>query len=136
MGTAARPDRGPGAGKINGQPKVLVVDDQLEIRELIQSLLELHGYQTYSAVDGVEAVELARTLRPHLITLDLAMPRRDGHAVLADLAADPALARIPVVVVSAYAVDLARTPQVVEVLHKPFDAFELVSAVEVALARV
>lgn len=118
------------------KPWVLVVDDQAEIRELIQNTLDLYGYRSVGAEDGLEALRLARSMQPAAITLDLAMPRLDGHGVLAELAADGELCHVPVIIVSAYTVDLVRTAQVVEVLPKPFDVLDLVESISLALTRV
>jgi CheY-like chemotaxis protein len=105
--------------------EILVVDDEPDIRELIQITLTSFGYESKGAADADEALELIQRKRPALITLDLAMPRRDGHWLLRELAASPATSSIPVIVISAYAGRLERTPQVVAVLWKPFDVEDL-----------
>lgn len=130
--------RVPGRDKGNSQahrPKVLVVDDQAEIRELIRNTLDLFGIPSAGAADGLEALQICRTDPPDLITLDLAMPQLNGQGLLTELAADPVLSRIPVIVVSAYTLDLVRTAQVVRVLPKPFDVQELIEAINFAYPR-
>jgi CheY-like chemotaxis protein len=112
---------------------VLVVDDDPDIRELIQLTLTSFGYDTQTACDGDEALALIRRGDVSLITLDLSMPRRDGHWLLRELAKDQAMRDIPIIVVSAYAGRLERTPQIIAVLWKPYDVDELGHAVKGAL---
>ena len=109
---------------------ILIVDDQEEIRDLLSDLLHLSGYVTQTAANGLEAIEQISKDRPDLITLDLAMPVLDGHGVLQRLAGDPRTSTIPVVVVSAYSLDLQPTPQIVRVVPKPFEVFELIELIK------
>lgn len=74
--------------------RVLVVDDNTDAAEMIASLIELHGHQASVAHDGVAALAAARTLRPHLIFLDIGLPRRDGYHVAQDIRADASLAGV------------------------------------------
>jgi CheY-like chemotaxis protein len=112
---------------------ILVVDDDTGMREMLGELLRLAGYETVLAADGIEALALARRVRPGALTLDLAMPRLDGNDVLRELGRSSATARIPVVVVSADADGLVRTAQVVEVLEKPFHVGRFLAAIEEAV---
>jgi two-component system, chemotaxis family, sensor kinase CheA len=81
--------------------EVLVVDDQLTVRELQRSILEAAGLRVYAAGDGQEALEvLAREDGIELVVTDLQMPRLDGFGLLAHLRADPERAHLPVVVVT------------------------------------
>ena len=79
---------------------VLAIDDDADARELIRRFLVREGFQVELAGDGAEGLDLARRLRPDLITLDVMMPGMDGWAVLASLKADPELALIPVVMMT------------------------------------
>src|SRR4051812_17571750 len=83
---------------------VLVVEDEADLRALIVGLLEGDGYAAVGASNGEEALDVLRTTprRPCLILLDLMMPRMDGWAFRAAQRRDPALASIPVVVVTGY----------------------------------
>ena len=81
---------------------VLVVEDDEAVSSLLVALLEDRGYAAVPAMDGRSAIELARKLAPHLITLDLALPGTDGHEVLENLKANPQTRDIPVVVISAF----------------------------------
>ena len=81
-------------------PTVLVVDDQPTIRVLVRAALKDTGYRLLEAGDGVSAVQLARSERPDLILLDIALPRMDGLEVCRRLKEDPATAAIPVLLLS------------------------------------
>jgi PAS domain S-box-containing protein len=76
---------------------VLVIDDNAEARDLIGRFLEAEGFTVIEAADGPTGIQLARTHRPHAITLDVLMPGMDGWAVLNELKADPDLTTIPVI---------------------------------------
>jgi CheY-like chemotaxis protein len=82
---------------------VLVVDDDRDIRESLADLLGDEGYRVVTASDGQEALEILRQLdgQPCVILLDLMMPIMSGAELHAEMAADPKLATIPVVVISA-----------------------------------
>jgi CheY-like chemotaxis protein len=113
--------------------RALVVDDSAVIRELIAVNLELEGFDVSTAEDGQGAVDLARDLRPDVITLDVMMPRLSGLETLELLRGDERTAGIPVVMVTgrAQARDLRRAREVgVEAyLTKPFEPAELVQLV-------
>jgi putative nucleotidyltransferase with HDIG domain len=83
--------------------KILVVDDMAIFREPIATALRLSGYETLSAASGPEALELARSQRPDLILLDIAMPGMDGVTCLKTLRGEPALRHIPVIMLTAVA---------------------------------
>jgi CheY-like chemotaxis protein/signal transduction histidine kinase len=79
---------------------VLVVDDDPLVQHLLRGQLEQEGFRVLVAVDGVEGLTMARESRPHVIILDIHLPRLDGWQVLAELKSDPALVNIPVVILS------------------------------------
>jgi len=81
--------------------RVLVVDDELDMRTFIITLLETSGYKPLSAVDGKEGLEIARKKRPALIILDVMMPRESGINMYRELKNDPELMNVPVIMVSA-----------------------------------
>ena len=83
--------------------KVLIADDKATSRELIRTVLETLGYEITEAADGVEAVRVAREVRPDLIVLDLHMPGLDGFGVLAELRRDPNFAKTPIMALTASA---------------------------------
>ncbi|HUG19078.1 MAG TPA: response regulator, partial [Planctomycetaceae bacterium] len=88
--TPARIDRGKSR-------KILVVDDDANVREMMSRYLSDHGFEVITAGDGVSALRLVRRENPDLITLDVVMPELDGWTVLAALKADEQTASIPVV---------------------------------------
>ncbi len=79
---------------------ILVVDDSMTTRSLEKSLLEAHGYRVQVAVDGLEALAALRVQPVDLVITDIMMPRMDGFQLLEQIRRDPALAKIPVIVVS------------------------------------
>jgi signal transduction histidine kinase/CheY-like chemotaxis protein/ligand-binding sensor domain-containing protein len=81
-------------------PQVLVIDDEASARELIERSLTKAGYAVQTATGGAAGVELARQLKPAVITLDVMMPGLDGWAVLSALKGDPITADIPVIMVT------------------------------------
>lgn len=83
--------------------KVLVVDDELDMRIFITTLLETSGFKPLSAEDGVQGLETARRDKPSLIILDIMMPRESGITMYRALKNDPALQDIPVIMLSALA---------------------------------
>jgi CheY-like chemotaxis protein len=89
-----------GAPEPGSRGTVLVIDDDPDARELIRRLLTREGYRVETASDGDDGLRLAKDLRPTAITLDVLMPTMDGWAVLTALKSDPALAGIPVVMVT------------------------------------
>jgi two-component system, chemotaxis family, chemotaxis protein CheY len=111
---------------------VMVVDDDVDIRETIEDLLELRGYQVIGAGDGQSALDaLKRGARPQVILLDLMMPGLSGEQFRNQQLADAALAAIPVVVLSgARAVDEAARRMHVESLPKPIELTQLMETVE------
>ncbi|WP_437816011.1 response regulator [Sorangium sp. So ce1078] len=82
--------------------RILVVEDDLDIRSILSQLLVFEGYDVEEASDGAEALAmLRRDPPPALILLDLMMPIMDGWQLRAELQRDPALSSVPVVIVSA-----------------------------------
>ena len=81
-------------------PLILVVDDDATVLEMLTRSLVREGYTVRTAQTGRDALVLARELRPALITLDVMMPSIDGWSVLTALKTDPAIQRIPVVMIS------------------------------------
>lgn len=89
--------------RLDARARVLVVEDEHELRELIARWLETRSYQVFEAADGRDAVELLDAgLDPDVILLDLTMPRMDGREFLDWLRHDPRHAHRKVIVASAY----------------------------------
>ena len=81
--------------------KVLIADDEADLREFIQAALEDDGYAFLSAANGEDALALARAEHPDLAILDVQMPRKTGFAVFAELRRDEATKAIPVIMLTA-----------------------------------
>ena len=80
--------------------KILIVEDDKFLRELISQKLLKEGYDIVEAVDGEKGIESANKEKPYLVLLDLILPGIDGFEVLAKLKADPKLSNIPVIILS------------------------------------
>lgn len=110
---------------------VLVVEDDIEIRELLAEMLADAGYRVSVASNGAEALARLAEERPSLVILDLMMPVMDGWTLRARMLSDPSLADIPVIVVSG-AADLPRATAslaAARVLAKPVRWPTLLAAV-------
>ncbi|OGZ96078.1 MAG: hypothetical protein A2847_02495 [Candidatus Sungbacteria bacterium RIFCSPHIGHO2_01_FULL_50_25] len=80
--------------------KILVVEDEINLRRSIEEILSKEGYAVVSASDGEEALSVVERERPDLILLDLVLPKKDGFSVLKALRENEATVKIPVVVLS------------------------------------
>jgi DNA-binding response OmpR family regulator len=113
--------------------RVLVVDDDEVIRQLIAVNLQLEGFEVSTAVDGQDCLDKVHTVRPHVITLDIMMPRLDGWVTAVKLREDPATQGIKVVMITARAQDhdIRRGHEigVDAYVTKPFDPNELIRRV-------
>jgi DNA-binding response OmpR family regulator len=118
--------------------RVLIIEDEPHIVLSLEYLLEQAGYEVASAADGVQGLEMVRRWRPDVVLLDIMMPERNGYEVCQAIKADPELAPLPVVILSAKG-------QEVEILKglglgasayvaKPFGNAEVLEAIRAALA--
>ncbi len=106
------------------QKLILIVEDDPELRECMQSLLELNGYAVETACDGVEALgSLRRGLHPCVILLDLMMPGMDGFQFVNEKRQLPRLSQIPVIIYSGHYDAKANAARLgaSAYLQKPFD---------------
>jgi DNA-binding response OmpR family regulator len=119
--------------------KILIIEDQPDVRENIQAILDLEDYETLTAADGLIGVELAQQFLPDLILCDVMMPRLDGFGVLKELRQLPATGSIPFIFLTAKAdrTDLRHGMEsgADDYLTKPFTLEELLNAIAVRLAR-
>jgi PAS domain S-box-containing protein len=124
--SSAKPEQPEARAMAPGVRPILVVDDDADSRELLQRTLESEGFSVVTAATGEEGLELARELKPSLMTLDVLMPTMDGWSVLQEVKADPELEDIPVMMISiAGDKDLGYTLGAVECLTKPVDRDKL-----------
>jgi len=92
-------------------PRILVIEDTEDNRQIIRDLLTSAGYEMIEALDGAEGVAMAAAHKPDLILMDMQLPVLDGYEATRRIKADPALAHIPVIAVTSYALsgDEAKT---------------------------
>ena len=109
--------------------RVLIVDDQDDICQMLSQVLQPDGYETETAISGKGALAAVRAHLPDLILLDVSMPDMDGYEVASMLKADPRTATIPIIMVSALAGRGARVigldSGAEDYLTKPVDTAEL-----------
>jgi DNA-binding NarL/FixJ family response regulator len=119
--------------------KILVIEDEPEMRRNITTLLRYHDFEPIAAENGRAGIEAARRERPDLILCDVMMPELDGHGVLQTLQADAGLARIPFIFLTAKGEkeDLRSGMNLGadDYLTKPVANADLVRAIEVRLRR-
>ncbi|MGH3030629.1 MAG: response regulator [Gaiellaceae bacterium] len=122
-----------------GKAKILIVDDDQDIRRLLAHRLKAESYETVFASDAISAVNMARREGPDLILLDLGLPAGDGYVVMERLKAMPSLENIPVIVVTARDLGAEReriaSSGADAVFHKPFEHERLLAAVRAALGE-
>jgi CheY-like chemotaxis protein len=123
---------------MTGPRRILIVDDEDDIREVAQVSLELiGGFEVMTASNGRDALARARAEQPDAILLDVMMPEMDGPATLAELRANPATRDIPVVFLTANTQAAQRQALgqlgAAGMLSKPFDPMKLAGDVAAAL---
>ncbi len=99
--------------------KILIAEDNAVNRELLRELLEMRGYVVEEACDGEEALRMIEQSPPDLLLLDIGMPVLDGFAVVRQIRENPRLAPLPVVAVTAYAMQGDRE----KILNAKFDGY-------------
>ena len=85
------------------KPNILVIEDNEQNLYLVKFMLEKNGYEVVQARDGREGIELATSVKPALILLDIQLPVMDGYEVARELRGNPELAGVPIVAVTSYA---------------------------------
>ena len=130
-------DSGPSAGR---GKKVLVVDDEPEIRKMLQRLLANRGYQVFEAEKGKTALKMVKEHAPDLIVLDAMLPEVHGFDIARRIKGSKRYGHIPIIMVSAvsrgwrYAEDLKQSCGVDHFIEKPFKIGDVLTAVESCLA--
>jgi CheY-like chemotaxis protein len=99
--------------------RVLIAEDNPVNRELLRELLENRGYAVAEACDGLEALKMVEAAPPDLLLLDIGMPLLDGYGVVLKLRADPRFSLLPVLAITAYAMQGDRE----KILHAGFDGY-------------
>lgn len=119
------------------QKLIVVVEDNRDINDLLSLILEEEGYRVISVTDGRQALQAAREHAPDLITLDLALPGKDGWALARELQEDATTENIPILVISAYTRDLDAPlrRRVARVISKPFYITQVINEVDAILRR-
>ena len=121
------------------KPRILVVDDEPEIIELVEFNLKQAGYAVTTAADGAEALKKIRTQKPDLIILDVMLPEMDGFEICKALRLDAATAKVPIIMLTAKAAEIDRVLGLElgadDYLTKPFSPRELMLRVKKILAR-
>ncbi|MGE5592033.1 MAG: response regulator [Bacillota bacterium] len=116
--------------------RILVVDDEPTIREVVADVLQMDGYEVITAADGPQAVETARRTLPHLIILDLMLPGMDGFDVVRRIRAESS---VPIIILSVRESDVDKIRgfqlQVDDYVTKPFSPLELLMRVKAVLRR-
>lgn len=119
--------------------KILIVDDEPDIREFISYNLMRKGYSVFTAPDGKTGFEMAVEFRPHLIILDVLMPLMNGYETCMRLRKNPIFANTKIIFLSAlsesYAKDLGLELEADEFISKPIRIEQLVKRVEMWVKR-
>lgn len=114
-------------------PKILVVDDEPDVVELVERTLRTEGFEVLSAYDGIAALDMASTDKPDLILLDLMMPMMSGYEVCEQLKSNPSTQHIPVICLSsAHTMDARNTSMragAATLVTKPFLPAELTAQI-------
>ena len=120
--------------------KILCIEDEPQMIDLIKLILENKGYQVLGAEGGQQGLEMMRTENPDLLLLDVMMPEMDGGDVLNRMKREIKLRNIPVIIVTARADSIDKVlwmsiAQVDDYVTKPFGPRDLVESVETVLAK-
>ncbi len=119
--------------------RILIVEDEEHIQELIRFNLQNNGYEPLTASDGLKGLELARETVPDLILLDLMLPKMDGLDVCRAIKADPATASVPIIMLTARSTETDKVLGLElgadDYLTKPFSIRELMARIKAVLRR-
>ncbi len=112
--------------------KILVVDDDPTLRELLQIRLESNGYEVITASDGVHGFAEAKRIHPDLIVLDVSMPAMDGYSLVKELKWHDDLKTIPILILTAktHTEELFELEGISSFMTKPFNSKDLLSQIE------
>ncbi len=121
------------------RPKVLVADDDHNLRQLLMEALPRHKFEVYQAADGTETWDTVKNLRPDIVLLDVMMPGLDGHEICRLMRDNPQTRSIPVIMLTARAQLKDKLDGIEsgadDYITKPFDPMELQARIEMHLRR-
>lgn len=124
---------------MTARKKILLIDDEPEIQDLLAAFMNIRGYEGIVAVNGNDGFQKAKDIRPDLILLDIMMPQLDGFATQRKLSADPDTRHIPILFITAKAevenAQLAIMEGAAGYLEKPFDLDALSAKIESILEK-
>lgn len=127
---------------MNAKKKILVVEDEQDVSTYLTTLLQDSGYDTVLAEDGIQGLDMARSEKPDLITLDLAMPDKSGVRTFRQYREDEDLKKIPVIIITAVGDDMRNYfkkvpgfPEPEGFMSKPIDEDKLVKMVSDLLSK-
>ncbi|MBD2295690.1 EAL domain-containing protein [Anabaena sphaerica FACHB-251] len=119
--------------------KILIIEDDSIMREILQQILQIEGFSTITAENGWLGLQMVEQYQPDLIICDVMMPLLDGYSLIQTLREDPATATIPFIFLTAKAerCDLRQAMELGadDYLTKPFEAFELLQAIRTQLKK-
>ena len=104
--------------------KILIIDDEEDVRTYLSTFFSDNGLNAISAVDGKEGVQKAAAEKPDLITLDVSMPEESGVKALRDLQSNEVTKNIPVIIVTGVSTDIKRFIESRKQVHSPEGFFE------------
>ncbi len=121
--------------------KILIVDDEADVRTYLEVLFQENGYETALASDGDEAMPMVKKFKPDLISLDIIMPHESGQKFYRDLVKDPDFSKTPVIICSGvtrykelFSRDHRTMPKPFAFIEKPIDKDELLNKVKEAVS--
>ena len=113
--------------------RILIVEDQEDLRTILRDFLKASGYETVEAVDGGEGVAQARSTQPDLILMDIQLPVFDGYEATRQIKADPSLKATPIIAVSSFAMtgdeEKARASGCDGYVTKPYSPVKLLGVI-------
>ncbi|HRA48167.1 MAG TPA: response regulator [Thermomicrobiales bacterium] len=118
--------------------RILIVDDEAAVADLIEAVLVDEGYIVAIARDGIQGILLARDWKPDLVLMDVMLPGVDGTTAIRRLKGDPATADLPIVAMSAGRTIRRQSNELIDAdaaLSKPFDIEALLAQIEFLLSR-
>ncbi|HOK40190.1 MAG TPA: response regulator [bacterium] len=114
--------------------KIIIIDDEINLRKILNFNLKIKGYEIYEAENGLVGLNLIKQIKPDLILLDLMMPEMNGYQVVEELKKDEELSKIPIFILSAKVkpeeINKLLSMGVLKYITKPFNIKELNQEIE------